>query len=894
MMGGEESTTAQQANEKGTYRDSGLPIEARIQNLLGRMTLEEKVRQMDMCAGCASFAAETFPGQDTAMARDAQLSMEAVERVLGTAGIGCIHDLHPPDASAINALQRYAVERTRLGIPILFTEEGLHGLCGPGNTIFPQAIGLSGTWNPTLVRRVGAAIASETRAYGIHELLGPVLDISRDPRWGRMEETYGEDTYLASRMAVAMTKGLQGNNLTADDAIIAEPKHFAGYGMTRGGLNCASTHMGTRELRAYYLPVFEAAVREGGAMGIMCAYNSIDGIPCAASRWLLTTVLREEWGFRGFVRSDLGAVARLELEHGTASGPDEAVRQAVEAGLDAQFYDYEPQVFQGALIRMVEEGRMAEATLDRAVARVLRAKFMLGLFENPYVDEGLVKARVRCADHLDLTLECARESICLMKNDGALLPLPRDLKHIAVIGPSAHAARMGDYTAAVHGFEPVTVLDGIRALASSDTIIEHVVGVPVVSEQLEAVPAAYLVQPDGAVPGLRGEYFANDRLEGEPVAVRIDETVDFNWIYTKPVEGVGTTGFSIRWTGALVPDRGFEGRLGTSSQDSMRMWVDDELLVDGWEQGTSRNTNLSAPFSFEAGRAYRLRIEFKKDASAVQVMLGWNEGEAGIADAVEAAARADIAILCMGDSRDTCGESRERSMLDLPGRQGELVRAVYATGTPVVLLLQIGRALTLPWETEHIPAIVNAWFPGERGGQAIAEVLFGLQNPAGRLPVSFPKSVGQLPVYYAAPPFGPQQYIDLDREPFFPFGHGLSYTSFTYSDLTVTPRQTGPGGRVEVSVAIENTGDRPGDEVVQLYLNDVVSSVVRPLKELCGFERIHLAPGEKRFVHFSVGPEHLRLLNPRMEWAVEPGRFELMAGGSSETVLKTDFEIVAV
>lgn len=874
------------------YKDASLPIEERLEDLLARMSLEEKVRQMDQYHGVNNFVDKKFPGSGTAMARDGKLLMAKVESLIGRLGLGCIHDLYPPTAEVTNQLQKYAVEKTRLGIPILFSEEALHGLCSPGATIFPQAITLGASWNPELARRVGKAIASEARAFGIHESFGPVLDLCRDPRWGRMEENYGEDTWLTSRLGVAMIKGMQGEDLSADDAIIAEPKHFLGYGAPAGGVNCAPCQAGERELRTYYLPVFEAAVVEGGAMGIMCAYNSIDGVPCAGSKWLLTDILRGEWGFQGFVRSDLGAVRRLHTDHCVAGDGEEAILQAVDAGLDLQYYDYERDFFQPTLIDLVESGRLDEAVIDRAVSRILRAKFMLGLFENPYTDPALAARRVRCREHLDVALQSAREGLCLMKNDDGLLPLPKDLRRIAVLGPSADIPRLGDYTSLVDGFRPVTVLDGIRRIVSKKTEVTFTKGADIVLGDLKPVHRKFLSPPDNNGQGLRAEYFDNPDLAGEPALVRIDSSVSFNWIYTTPAEGIGPEPFSVRWTGRLKPDHTFDGFLGTASTDSMRLWIDGELFVDGWDQGSAVNSGLKKPFRFVAGHVYDVRVEFKKDHSAAQVVLGWNDQLASIDDAVALAREADVAIVCLGDSGETCGEGRDRAFLDLPGDQLDLLKAVQATGTPTVLVLQIGRAMTLNWEAENVPAILNAWFGGELGGQAIAEALFGDYNPAGRLPVSFPKCVGQLPLYYNAPVFGPQQYTDMDRDPLFAFGHGLSYTTFEYSALRLSPAVIRPDGLTTVSVDVTNTGTRPGDEVVQLYIHDLISSVVRPEMELKGFARIHLAPGETRTVTFDLGFDHLKLLNRQMEWVVEPGVFEVMVGGASDAIaLRTPLEV---
>jgi len=845
------------------YKDAALPVGERVRDLLSRMTLEEKVRQMDQYRGW-QLVDKVHPDKPNAATPDAKILWDRVREVIGTAGIGCIHDLYAT-ADINNRLQRYAVEETRLGIPILFASEALHGFSQPGCTIFPQAIALAGTWDPALVERVAHAVAAEARSNGVHEAFAPVLDLARDPRWGRVEETYGEDPCLAGRMAVAYVRGFQGDDVSAPDRIVAEPKHFAGHGQPSGGLNCAPAAFGPRELHMYHLPVFRAAFVEAGAVNAMCSYNSIDGVPCAQNQRLLTGLLRDEWHMPGFVRADLGAVARLHERHHTAATPEEALRR---------------------------DGRMSEETLDRAVGRILRVKFLLGLFDHPYVEPERRGRVVRCEEHQRVALQAAREAVCLLKNDRGLLPLAKDIASIAVIGPGAATARLGDYCAPPHGFEPVTLLDGIERIVSPQTRVEYALGTGILPQEHEVVPQRWLRDGEGC-PGLRGEYFDNPALEGDPVLVRTDPKINFNWIETRPTDRARGAAFSVRWTGTLVPGDSFEGRIGTVCSDSMRVWVDDELLLDGWGPDTSGTQ--SVPFVFEAGREHRLRIEYRYEESGARVrfVLVRRYGDEDIRRAVEAAAAAEVAVVALGDSTDTCGEGADRACLDLPGRQGDLLRAVHATGTPVVLVLQNGRPLTLAWEAEHIPAIVEAWYVGEKGGRAIAEVLFGEVNPAGRLPVSFPKSTGQLPIYYNRCPGGSRNYVDSDSEPLFPFGCGLSYTTFAYEGLRIRPQRIGPDGEVEVSFDVANTGTRAGDEVVQLYVRDRYSSVVRPRKELKRFRRLSLDPGRRETVVFRLGPQDLKLLNEDFEWVVEPGVFDIMIGpNSAETKLAGEVEVI--
>jgi beta-glucosidase len=860
--------------QKPDYLNPTLPVEVRIKDLLARMTLEEKARQMDM------YRAEE-------VTEEREFSPTKTAEVIGDLGVGAIHDLYLKPALA-NQAQKYAVEKTRLGIPVLVIEECLHGVCGWGYTIFPQAIGLAGTWDKELVRRIGAVIGAEGRASGMHQCLSPVLGLSRDPRWGRTEETYGEDPYLASRMAVAMVSGMQGKSLNTDHSVIAEPKHFAAHSIPEGGRNTAPTHVGERELREVFLPVFRAAFVEGGAMSVMSAYSEIDGVPCTSNKWLLTEVLRQEWGFRGFVLTDLGALAMLDGTHHVADGGKEGVRQAIEAGVDMQFYDYAHEYFQGWVIELVQEGKLSMAAVDRAVGNIVRVKLLLGLFENPYTDTTLGPKVIHCPEHRQLALQAAREAICLLKNDGGLLPLSKDVKSIAVIGPSADVARLGDYSG---GGDAVTVLEGIRALVSPQTKVVHARGTGILDgEYARPIPSRYLIPPDGQGHGLKGEYFDNLELAGEPALVRTDKEVNFDWGNGSPDPRIRPDQFSVRWTGTLTPDETVQGWIAATTDDGVRLWVDGRLLIDDWRERVA--TTSSAAIKLEAGREYEIRLEYYENAGQASATLGWSVGPSEIEAAAEVAAESEVAIVVVGDSDRTSGETRDRADLDLPGAQLDLIKAVYATGTPVVVVLLNGRPMSINWTAEKIPAILEAWYPGEAGGTAIAEVLLGDYNPAGRLPITFPKSVGQLPLYYNYKPSARGQYILMNSRPLYPFGYGLSYTEFAYSNLRVSPDRIGPAGTLTVSVDVENAGERAGDEVVQLYLRDLVASVTTPVKALKGFERVHLAPGQKRAVTFTLGPEQLAVLDRNFDWVVEPGTFEVMVGGSSEDGLKAAFVCV--
>lgn len=870
------------------YRDKTLSIEERTEDLLARMTLLEKARQIDQYFGI-SFVDKANPNNPTSMAADAEILWDKVKKEIGDAGVGCIHDLYA-DAPVNNRLQKYAVEKTRLGIPILFSEEALHGLFTSGCTIFPQSITTAATWNTEMARRIGRGIAAETRCRGIHETFAPVIDLAREPRWGRLEETFGEDTCLAGKMAEAMVRGLQGNNLKDNDAIIAEPKHFVGYGQPIGGINMSANLTGQRELMMYFLPVFEAAIRRGGALNVMCSYNSIDGVPCAGDRRLLTDLLRGEWGMKGFVRSDLGAEIRLYTAHKTAATKEDALRQALEAGLDMQYYDFEHDFYQQTIIRLIEQGKMSVRTLDDAARRVLRVKFMLGLFENPYTDESLTNKVARCASHAETALEAARESVCLLKNEGGILPLGPNIKRVAVVGPNADVMPMGDYTPTVEGFRVPSVLDAVKSIVPPGTEVVHARGVSITRGEIQPFLYEWIFHAPG-VKGLWGEYYNNETFSGTPVLSRMDSTINFNWIYTKPAECMISDGFSVVWTGTLIPPRSFTGRIGVKCFDHMRLYIDGKLTAD--RSGHAQDALCMAPFEFEAGREYAVRIEYVKKGNGAAVIFGWDYDKNVMDEAIQMAAGADAIIAVMGDSPETCGEGYDMAGMTLPGRQTEFLQALYRTGKPVVLVLQNGRPYAIRWEYENLPAVVEAWYGGERGAQAIAEVLFGLVNPSGRLPVSFPAHAGQLPVYYNRPRGGQRRYVDMGKESLIPFGFGLGYTSFAFENLILSKTEIKAGEQLAVTADVVNTGDRAGAEVVQLYLRDLCSSMVLPDKNLRAFEKVHLAPGERKTVAFELGFDDMKLLDRDFQWVVEPGEFEVVIGKNSvDESLKAAFMVI--
>ena len=861
------------------YRNANLDIDARVSDLLDRMTLEEMILQTDQY-----FSRDFVRYGETDEAES--LDMDKLDSLLKGNSVGSIQ-ARAMTPEQINEVQKYAVEKTRLGIPFLFSEEALHGLCHLAATAFPQQIGLAATFNPALGRRMGRAIGTEARAMGIHETYSPVMDLIRDPRYGRTEETYGEDTHLGAEFAREVVKGMQGENLSDPDAIAAEPKHYAGYGAPVGGLNCAPCAMGRREVFSDALPIFEAAFADAGAVDAMCSYNAIDGTPVSADHELLTEVLRDQWGMRGFVRSDLTAVERLYDNHYIAATRKEAIAMGLEAGVDLQLYDFPHDEWQNGLKELVESGRLDREVVRRACGRVLKVKFLLGLFEQPYVDESRRARYVHTRENQELAREIARQSMTLLKNENGLLPLRKDIGTIAVLGPGAGRAMLGDYT--TDGREGVSILEGVRRAVSPETQVLYDKGCNFLGDAAIPFSPRALTDEEGR-PGLTGRYYNGRSFEGEPVMTRTDHAINFNWIMSKPHADLDAYCFSVCWTGKLTPRESFEGFIGFNTQDSMRLYVDGALILDGW--GEKKDANQTVPFRFEAGRAYDLRIEFTNDRRGARVVFGYNRAREDFSRAVELAKRADVAVVCVGDSPDTSGENFDRVSLDLPGRQEAFVQAVAATGTPVVLVLQSGRPASIVWEQEHIPAILEAWFPGEQGGFAVADTLFGDSSPSGRLPITFPRHVGQIPCHYTRRPGGGRRYVEMDWLPLYPFGYGLSYTEFAFGGLTLSAESIAPGDSVTAAFTVTNTGTAAGAAVPQLYLRDMVSSTVKPLMALAAFTKVTLEPGETKRVELAITPRAMRTLGRDFKWRVEKGDFEvILAEDAEHPVMKRGFRV---
>jgi beta-glucosidase len=760
-----------------TSRNSLQSIDARTKDLISRMTLDEKLTQL---GGIWSFE----------LLKSGKFSTERAESLIKH-GIGHIcrpgvsTGLPPKEmAEFINSIQKFLVENTRLGIPALVHEECLNGFMAKNATIFPQIIGMASTWEPELVDKMTRVTRAQMMAVGVRQGLSPVLDVVRDPRWGRVEETYGEDPNMVAIMGTAFVKGLQSEDIK--QGIVATLKHFVGYGKSEGGLNWAPADIPPKMLREVYLYPFEKAIKEGGALSVMNAYNEIDGIPCGASEELLTKILREEWRFEGILISDYFAVDSLQSYHHIADGKAGAAKLALTAGIDAEL----PQsdCYASPLKQQIENGVISEKLVDRAVSRTLRLKLILGLFENPYVKSEKAAKVFDLPEHRELALKAARKSVVLLKNKDNILPLNKNIKTIAVIGPNADVQRhlLGDYTYPAHIEITIMAAEATgTALPTPDERADHVT-VPVVT------------------------------------------------------------------------------------------------ILEGIKAKVGKDTRIL----YAAGCEYN------------------GSSKDGFPEAIKAAQAADVAIVVVGGKSGlvpecTCGEMRDSAELRLPGVQDDLLIAIYETGTPTVLTLVDGRPLALGWITEKIPAIIEAWLPGEEGGNAVADVLFGDYNPGGKLPISFPAKVGQIPVYYGHKPSGGRSqfwgdYVDSGTGPAFEFGYGLSYTTFKFSNLRIEPKRGPLSGKISITVDVENTGNRTGEEVVQFYISDVVASVTRPVKELKGFKRIALEPTEAKTVEFKLAPEALGFYNKDMKFIVEPGDFKVMVGRSSKDIVLEDiFEVVA-
>jgi beta-glucosidase len=779
-------------------------------------------------------------------------------------------------AKKINGSQKYFVENTRLGIPIIAFDEVLHGLVRGGATSFPQAIALAATWDTALVYEVAHAIAVETQARGIRQVLSPVINIASDPRWGRVEETYGEDPFLVSEMGVAFISAFEKMN------IITTPKHFIANSGD-GGRDSYPIHWNERLLDEIYFPPFEAAIKRGGARSVMTAYNSLDGIPCSANNWLLNKKLKGDWHFSGFVISDAGAVGGANVLHFTAKDYPESGEQAISNGLDVIFqtaYDHHTLFIPPFL-----NGQIAGNKIDEAVSRVLRAKFELGLFEHSYTNEEEAQRWVNNNTHKEIARKAAIESMVLLKNDYEALPFAKSIRSIAVIGVDATESRLGGYSGPGNG--KISILDGIRERAGTAVKVSYSPGcarvnstwVPVAKEWLNSVVNG----KKGS--GLKGSYFNNISLTGKPVLTRTDANVDFLWTISSPASAVNGDFYSVQWTGQIHAPKSGHYQIGLDGNDGFRLYINNKLLIDNWKKQT--HSTILRDFFFDEKEFYDIKIDFFEPVGNAQIRLIWNAGvnndaDQKIKEAVATAKQSDIAVIVAGIEE---GEFRDRAMLNLPGNQEELIREVAATGKPVVVLLVGGSAITMNGWLDKVNSVMDIWYAGEEAGHAVADVLFGDYSPSGRLPITFPVAEAQLPLVYNHKPTGrDDDYNNLTGLPLFPFGFGLSYTRFTYDGIVLEKSSIATDDSTRVRFKISNSGNVPGEEVVQLYIRSLQSTLARPVMELKGFLRVHLLPGEEKQLFFNITPSMLAMLDENLHSRVEEGDFRIMIGASSRDI----------
>lgn len=759
--------------KKDIFEDKNKSIDKRVENLLKQMTIEEKEGQLLTGLGWLMYERK---GNEI-------LITDELKKVMLNSPMGglwgfmradpwseknLVNGLNPQIApKAVNKMQKYVIENTRLGIPLLLSEECMHGQMSIGATVFPTAIGQASTWNTELIQEMAKTIAFETRTQGAHIGYGPILDVARDARWSRVEETFGEDSYLIGSMGEAVVRGFQGKDLKNDKSIISTLKHFAAYGWTEGGHNAASANIGNRQLEEIILPPFKRAI-DAGALSVMTSYNEIDGIPCSSNKFLINEILKNRWHFNGFVVSDLHSIAGL-IGHGVAENKKDATRLSFNSGIDV---DLSATDYKGNIIDLYKEGKINIKDIDNSVRRVLKTKFILGLFDSPFVEEN---PKPFPSSHKELAREVARQSITLLKNSNNILPLRKDNIKIALIGPNADNIynMLGDYTAPQYEKDIITVKKGFEAKLNDKSILHYSKG----------------------------------------CAIRDLDTSDF--------------------------------------QNALNLAQNSDIVV--MVMGGSSARDFSS--KFEITGAARVSNTSTSDME--------------------------------------CGEGYDRSTLDLLGKQEELLKRVKELGKPIILVLINGRPLILNWADSNCDAIVEAWYPGMEGGNAIADIIFGDYNPSGRLPISIPRSVGQLPVYYNTKRLSNRSnYLEEKGTPLFPFGFGLSYTKFKYEDIKITKQGNASKVNVRVEVSIKNEGKRDGDEVVQVYVKDIISSFTTPEKQLRAFKKVNIKKGETKNIVFDLGNEAFELLKENGKFEIEEGRFKIMVGSSSDnTPLEQEIEI---
>lgn len=864
--------------QKPLYKDPKQPVEARVHDLLKRMTPEEKFWQCFM-----------IPGDLDNVPKDQYshgifgLQVSAGNQEGGVAGQILKYNANEDAerlAKKINAIQKYFVEESRLGIPIIPFDEALHGLMREGATAFPQAIGLSATFNPELMKEVSMAIAKESKLRGIRQILTPVVNLASDVRWGRTEETYGEDPFLTSVMGVNFVSSFE------NQGIITTPKHFLAN-VGEGGRDSYPIHWSKRYLEETHLISFQKAFQQGKSRSVMTSYNLLDGRPSTANHWLLTEKLKKDWNFKGFVISDASAVGGANVLHFTAKDYDDASTQAINAGLDVIFQT-EYQHYK-LFIPPFLDGRISQERIDDAVARVLRAKFELGLFENPYVSNKDI-AELKKINHKTLAEKAAAESFVLLQNNNKTLPISENYKKILIVGTDAADARLGGYSGP--GNSKVSILNGIKNFAKNKNFeIAYSKGIDWNVKDFMTVPAEVLSSENQK--GLKGSYFSNSELKGNPAFEKQDEQLNFKWtLYSPNPEKLQPDNYSIRWTGKLEAPKSGKYQLGLRGNDGFRLFLNGSLLIDNWEKLSYSIKTVEVEFN--KGQKYDIVVEFHENRGEANIELIWNYGlydyQKDFNDALKQAQNADYIIVTAGIHE---GEFQDRSSLSLPGNQEKFIHELSKLNKPTTVVLIGGSAIKTTGWKDKVGAILDVWYPGEEGGNAVAKVLFGEENPSGKLPITFPIEEGQLPLTYNHHPTGRgNDYYDLSGEPLYPFGFGLSYTTFEISDLQLNKTTYSENDTIVAKVTVKNTGSKAGSEVVQLYVKDLLASVSRPVIELKGFQKVYLKPGESKQILITVPAKELKFLDEKMNWIVEKGTYRILVGNSSKNLpLKQNIEV---
>lgn len=844
------------------YKDVNQPVEKRVEDLLSKMSLEEKVYLLEQESDTLKMGNISF------------------------GKIGFLDSNKDPKIAAenYNKIQKYLKTKTKYGIPTFKSGEGIFAYMGYKSTAFPQPLAQAATFDENIVAKVAHILSEEFKSRGVRWIFSPVLNIGRDPRWGRTGETYGEDPYLISKMGISYVKTVESKG------IVTTLKHFAGNTGHDGKFGSASFYS-ERYLREYEFPPYEAAFKEGGSKSVMMAYNTSDAIACTQSEWMMNKVIKGEWKMDGIIMSDGGGMELVHQSYGIDSTPMLVAAKSMNAGCDLALSPRD--AFYGKpLIEAIKNGLVSEKTLDESVRRYLRQVFRTGLYDNPYTNPEYAETINDCAEHRKAALEVALKTMVLLKNQNNILPFSKEVKNIFVTGPLADKLLINHYGG--YGRKEVTVLEGLKNMLPN-AHIQYEKGAEVGFTFFPSIETQYLFTENNGkkVNGLNGEYFDNTKFQGSPSITQIDPNIDFNWKYDAP-KGLKSDKFSIRWTGKLKVPASGRYTFGAHADDELAVYIDGEPIVDMKGGTTNALFVEKGNIYLEKDKEYEIKAEYVENAQKAYAKLGWDANLfAKIPETVEQAKKSDIIIAVVGSYDD---ENGDRAILNLDDAQEQLIIELSKLNKPMVVVLQSGNVITMRRWIDKVPAVLEAWYPGEEGGNAIVKTLFGDNNPSGKLPITIPKETGQVPLTYNRFPGkdtkaidrGIDRFWDVGNEPQFCFGFGLSYTQFEYSNMKLSTNQMKSTDSIKVSIDIKNVGKREGEEIVQLYIHDEYASVSRPIKELKGFKKVSLKPNETQTLNFKITPKELQFFDINMKRVVEPGDFKIMIGASSDDIKFTE------